>query len=563
MCRFHQFLKIAMFYMNNLFAILKTRTYLFLLFITIFAAVIRFYDLTKIPVSLYWDEVATGYNAYSIATTARDEYGTFLPILFKSYNDYKMPLNIYLTAVSVTTFGLNEFSVRFPSAFFGTVSVFVAFFLIRQILANKKIRLPVDAISLLTAFLLAISPWHIQFSRAGFEANLSLFFIILGMYLLLKGRQFYKYYLLSLIIFSVALYGYRSAFIFLPFVIIGVHLFWLKEYLKFGKAKIIIALFVFITITIPIILPLVREGSARYQQTNISNKVEQLSLENFSKGKPVNKKILYVTTFLQGYSDEFTPQFLFLTGDPEGRHSARGRGMLYPWEVPFIFLGMWFLFKKTSVKIFSTVTLWILAAPIPAALSIPTPHALRSLNILPMPQLLTSLGVICAILMLPRLMKRPFATILSVVVLIFFANFTKQYSLSNSKLVASNWGDGYKQLVKNIDARKNAYDRIVISGHYWQPYMYFLFYNKFSPAIYQKTGNSEHFDKFLFGGTSWDLAVGRKELSDVDLGKLAKEKKVLVALSPEEYKAQKSVLNIIDKTRDNAGKTVFIIGELK
>ena len=69
--------------------------------ILILAAFIRFYKLESFPVSIYWDEAAIGYNAYSIAMTGRDEYGMKLPLLFKSFSDYKLPGYIYLDSVFI------------------------------------------------------------------------------------------------------------------------------------------------------------------------------------------------------------------------------------------------------------------------------------------------------------------------------------------------------------------------------------------------------------------------------------------------------------------------------
>ena len=94
------------------------KTKILLSVIILLAASLRFIALDKIPVSPYWDEVAIGYNAYSIAHTGKDEYGKWFPLLFASYNDYKMPGEIYLSIIPISLFGLNVFSTRFISAFF-------------------------------------------------------------------------------------------------------------------------------------------------------------------------------------------------------------------------------------------------------------------------------------------------------------------------------------------------------------------------------------------------------------------------------------------------------------
>src|SRR3989304_1265994 len=133
---------------------------LFLLgLILILATVLRFWHISQNPPSLYWDEVSLGYNAYSILKTGRDEHGKFLPFTnFAAFGDYKPPGYIYAAVPAIAAFGLNEISVRLPSAFFGVLTVLIAYFLARKIFENERI-------ALFAAFFLAISPWHIQFSR--------------------------------------------------------------------------------------------------------------------------------------------------------------------------------------------------------------------------------------------------------------------------------------------------------------------------------------------------------------------------------------------------------------
>src|SRR3989339_1391649 len=81
---------------------------------------LRFWQLGQNPPSLTWDEAAWGYNAYSLGIDGRDEFGRFLPIDYlESFGDFKPPVYAYLDIIPVKIFGLNEFAVRFASAFFG------------------------------------------------------------------------------------------------------------------------------------------------------------------------------------------------------------------------------------------------------------------------------------------------------------------------------------------------------------------------------------------------------------------------------------------------------------
>lgn len=132
------------------------------------------------PSSLTWDEVSWGYNAYSLGLDGRDEFGRFLPLTYlESFGDFKPPVYAYLTIIPVWLFGLNEFSTRFASAFFGSLTVFVTYFLVKSIFKEEKY---VESISLFSAFFLGISPWHVNLSRAAFEANVSTFLLTTGIY---------------------------------------------------------------------------------------------------------------------------------------------------------------------------------------------------------------------------------------------------------------------------------------------------------------------------------------------------------------------------------------------
>ena len=98
-----------------------------LILILCLAAFWRFFQIGIIPPSTQWDETAIGYNAYSVLKTGRDEYGRFLPLVFKSFGDYKPGLYIYLTVPFIAIFGLSELAVRFPSALAGIASVWLIY----------------------------------------------------------------------------------------------------------------------------------------------------------------------------------------------------------------------------------------------------------------------------------------------------------------------------------------------------------------------------------------------------------------------------------------------------
>ena len=80
-----------------------------LVLVVLLGFVLRFYKVVLDPPSLNWDEVSIGYNAYSILKTGRDEWGKFMPVHFKAYGEYKLPVQIYSSIPGIAIFGLNEF----------------------------------------------------------------------------------------------------------------------------------------------------------------------------------------------------------------------------------------------------------------------------------------------------------------------------------------------------------------------------------------------------------------------------------------------------------------------
>ena len=134
--------------------------------ILILAAALRLWNLGSIPPHLTPDEASLGYNAYSILRTRRDEYGQLLPVIFKSFGDFKPGLYVYLTVPSVLIFGLTEFAVRFPAALAGIISIWLIYLIVKKLFDEK--------LALFSGFIASVTPWLIYFSRGAWEVNISL-----------------------------------------------------------------------------------------------------------------------------------------------------------------------------------------------------------------------------------------------------------------------------------------------------------------------------------------------------------------------------------------------------
>lgn len=491
---------------------------LLIIFIFILAFFLRFWQLGQNPSSLDWDEASLGYNAYSILKTGRDEYGNFLPLSIRSFGDYKPAVYTYLTVIPVALFGLNEFSVRFVSAILGFLTVVVGYFLMKELFPDKS-----SKYYLLFSTFFALSPWHIQFSRIAFEANTALFFFILGIWLFLKGQKQGKFFLLSVISFMFSVYSYHSPRLIAPLLILGMTFIYRREIKRHIK-WFVVALAILIFIMIPILQQLRFSTGARFGSVTVLNPLERLgssinAIEYDGKrgdwlGKLThNRRIIFAKDIVAGYIDHFNFDFLFLTGDPPGRHHAASMGMLYMWDLPFILAGIYFLLQKRDKNTY-LIFLWFLLAPLASSLTTGTPHAVRALFYIPTYQIFATFGFMDTFYRLRnrqgRYLGKGISLFIGSLFIFSFFYYLHMYFIHTPSEYSQEWQYGYKQAVEEVAKLEPNYKRIIVTYRYDQPYVYFLFYEKIDPAWYQNNwGGGEikraerSFGKYEFRNVDW------------------------------------------------------------
>ncbi|PIZ47104.1 4-amino-4-deoxy-L-arabinose transferase, partial [Candidatus Woesebacteria bacterium CG_4_10_14_0_2_um_filter_39_14] len=225
---------------------------------------LRVYKVSSIPPALNWDEVSIAYNAYSVLKTGRDEWGQFLPLHFKSYGEYKLPAQIYASIPGIAIFGLNEFGVRITPVIYGTLTVLLLYLLIQEAF---KIR----SVSLMSAFLLAVSPWHVQLTRASFESSFSLFWVLMAIWFLLKGLKKPKWLIFSMLPFGFSVYTYNSARVFTPLFLFATAIIF-RKYFWEKRKWFLVSVALFTALMIPLVpFVLSGEAGARYKLVSITD----------------------------------------------------------------------------------------------------------------------------------------------------------------------------------------------------------------------------------------------------------------------------------------------------
>ena len=120
------------------------------------AAALRLHILPAIPPGLHYDEAA---NAILTGEISR---GETLPIFIESYTG-KEVLFFYFAAGLTRLVGESVFTLRLAAAFIGLITIAVTYWLGREMGLSRQV-------ALLAAALLAVSFWHLLFSRLGFRA---------------------------------------------------------------------------------------------------------------------------------------------------------------------------------------------------------------------------------------------------------------------------------------------------------------------------------------------------------------------------------------------------------
>lgn len=497
---------------------MKKTIILFLLIICI-AAGLRFYKLGEVPISPDWDEAALGYNAYSILKTGRDEYGSFLPLSIRSFDDYKPPLYVYLTVPSVAFFGLSTWSTRLPSAVMGVFAVLGTFFLVKELFGRTFLS---SKLSLLSSFLLAISPWHIQFSRIAFEANSGITLNIWGTVAFLAALRKPGYLPVSAALFALAMYAYHSERVFVPLLALLLFGIYRKQlsiksiFLSLVVGSLIIAPLIPVVFNQTALLRL-RGTSSFTDKTNLlARNIEKIE-EDRHRGDKIgelldNRRIVFAKTIADGYLTHFSLKWLFLTGD-NPRHHAPDMGLLYLWELPFLLLGIYIVAKHHKSEIRNLLFGWLLIAPIAAAPTTGLPHAIRTLVFLPVFQIIIALGIFRFLRVKKWILS--IGLFLAVFNVVYYLNM---YFVHQNPEFSEHWQYGHKEAVAITEKLKNRYQKIVVSTDLEQSYMFFLFYTKYDPKKYlagggTKSGSFEEghnaFDVYQFRKIDW-----RQELRD-------------------------------------------------
>ncbi len=500
---------------------MKVKILICIIFLIAFVA--RFYHLGLIPDGLAQDETSIGYNAYSILKTGKDEYGKSYPISFKAFGEYKLPGYIYLSVPSIAVFGTTAFGVRFPSAVFGFLTVFLFYFFVKKLTKDEKL-------SIIATALLAINPWHIHFSRAAFEVVPALFFMLLGAYVFLLFIDSKKYFslMVSACCFVFSLYIYNICKVLSPLLFIMLLFVYRKE-IPLKKPTFWISFTPALFLLIPFFIDVFTSGgytstegtllysSAVVQAPLLEVRSSVLLYNSLLATVFFNKWIQTSYVYFQHIASYFSPSFLFISGSDHGNHGIGNVGMFYLFEFITMAAGLIAYIKKQH-RWLTLLLLWAGLTILVASYTREAPHATRAFFLIPPLIILSAFGISTLFSIVQKIFQPLRLGIFAASIL--FAGYCIVYYFSSYYfhfpiVYGASWRSQDPYLIAYIVAHQQDYDQIIFDNASGFIYTSLLYYLPYDPGQFQSTvtrgpDDSEgfskvhSFSKYVFTDVNWD-----------------------------------------------------------
>lgn len=387
----------------------KIKHIVLVLLIVILAAFLRMYRLGEFPPGLYPDEAMNTTDAIRAMNT-----GHYL--LYYSNNNGREGLFMNLIAMSFRLFGTNIVTLRMVSAVIGTLTVVAIYFLGRELFGRRT--------GLIASFLVAVSYWHINFSRISFRAIMVPLILAASCALLFKAYNLSRYadsdhkersrawlfYLMAGLIFGIGFHTY-IAFRIAPAVII---VFFLAIFLpnikmgqKFMRQSVIIPFALFFLGCLITASPILHHFLIHPEHLNARQNDNSISVLD-----PANNQGKLLASLAKTFGQTFGA--LFYRGDLNWRHNLPPNPALSPFAALMflvgtaIFIGKFFIDAaktalasfnpetrtKDSLVRYGTVLAWLIIMLSPAFLTVEgVPHALRSIGSLPAVYLIAAVPI--------------------------------------------------------------------------------------------------------------------------------------------------------------------------
>ena len=336
--------------------------------VLLLALAIRLHDLRESPIGLWYDEAANLSVAAAIALDpgSAPVFATTLPTL------YLLPVAALTTLLGTTPEALRLVSVAFSLA--GIAAVY----LLGRHLAGPPV-------GLVSAFVLAVMRWDINFSRIGMHGVTMSVATALTAWLTLRAVRSGR---LSDYGFAGAALGlgmwFYAAFRLFPLVVAVVLLYGIlseRPALRQVAARLAVFGFAALVMSAPV---------AQYAALEPADFFDRTGASSVFAMAPVGEAIASTVNSLRSHALMFNVE-----GDSNPRHNLPGAAMLDGLSAALLVLGIAACLVCWPRTVLVVLPIWLVVMLIPGVLTIPweAPQALRTIGVLPAVAVLVALAV--------------------------------------------------------------------------------------------------------------------------------------------------------------------------
>lgn len=442
---------------------------LILFFVLILGSLVRMVAIGKYPNALNADEASSGYEAWSILKSGIDRNGNSFPVVLYAWGSGQNALYSYLLLPVLCLTGLGEFGLRLPMAIIGIVSLYVFYYLLKNIFNDKKV-------ALVGVLFLAICPWHVMKSRWALESNIFPDLILIAVMLLIAGIKNKKRWMqiLSFIVLGISSYAYGTAYLFLPVFVVGVLLYlWRKKEISIKCAGIYLAI-VFV-ISIPIILYVII-NTFNLSQISIGPITIPLMKENRTKEVSTIFSGNIYENCISNLLDSL--KIILIQSDGLEWNSISSYGLFYGFTIIFLIYGIYLSLKKYKKNEFNVIMqIWTISAIILCAFCIPN---INRINVIMFPCIYY---IVIGLYEFFSKYKVMIPCIVAIYVGLFICFMQDYFQKDYNEY--STFTSGIKEISEYCE--KSDLENVYCYYSFKEPFIYFLFYSKYDVNNYLDT----------------------------------------------------------------------------
>jgi 4-amino-4-deoxy-L-arabinose transferase-like glycosyltransferase len=346
--------------------------------ITLLALSLRVYRLNAIPLGLHSDEGFNGYEARRVLEERR-------PFVFFEEELGEEPMHIHLVALFFALFGQSPFVIRLTSAAIGTITVPLLYLLTKEIFRSERGERAASHMGLMSALWLALSYWHLNYSRLGMEPITLPLMITATAFLFWRARRTGRvlFYALCGLMLGLTMYTYRASrlvpFVFLLYVCCCLLL------TRRLDRRLLLNWVVLFGVALTAFMPL---GYFALTHFDIYfSRAADVSILNpeYNQGSPI--RALLTSTAKTAAS------FLVLP-DPNWRQNPAQRPLLDSLTGLLFVVGLALTVRGWRKPSYLFLLVWLAVMLLPAVLSLSgVPHSSRSIGLLPLACILPAVGL--------------------------------------------------------------------------------------------------------------------------------------------------------------------------